>query len=216
MQKTDSKTLNFLRKNLVYIIIAFCVLAIGLSVTLMLVTGNKNDINVEPDNPVINPTDPDDPTINPDDPTDPADPVDAKVVFVSPVEKPTSIGAYSATMVWNGTLSRFSAHKAIDFFAAEGTDVLAVYDGTIEKVEKSVLTGFTVTINHGKGLKTVYNSLEENDVFKEGQTVKKGEVIGKISTTNRQEYKDGAHLHFEVFENDVNIDPAKYLTLDLK
>ena len=214
MQKTDSKTLNFLRKNLVYIIIAFCVLAIGLSVTLMLVTGNKTDVNVEPDNPVINPSD--DPTINPDDPSDPADPVDSKIVFIAPVENATSIGAYSTTMVWNGTLSRFSAHKAIDFFAAEGTDVLAVYDGTVEKIEKSVLTGFTVTINHGKGLKTVYNSLEENDLLKEGQAVKKGDVIGKVSLTNRQEYKDGAHLHFEVFENEVNVDPAKYLTLDLK
>lgn len=221
MQKS-SKTLDFMRKNLVYFIIAFCILAIGLSVTLMLVTGKEDSLLNEPDDSVINPVEPDepdDPVDNPDDPIEPiepVDPVDKTIIFLSPVENPSSIGEYSATMVWNSTLSRFSAHLATDFFAAEGTKVLAVYDGEIEKVEKSLLTGVTITVDHGNGLKTVYNSLAEDVSVTEGQSVKQGDEIGRISTTNLQEYKDGAHLHFEVSENGESVDPSKYLTLDLK
>jgi murein DD-endopeptidase MepM/ murein hydrolase activator NlpD len=73
-----------------------------------------------------------------------------------------------------------------------------------------------VTIDHGNGLKTVYNSLADGDSVTEGQVVKAGDVIGQVSVTNRQEYKSGAHLHFEVLENGDSIDPIKYLNMDNK
>ena len=105
---------------------------------------------------------------------------------------------------------------AIDFFAEEGTNVLAVYDGTISNIENTLLTGTTITIDHGNGLFTVYNSLADGDSVTVGQSVKQGDVIGQVSVSNRQEYKSGAHLHFEVYENGENIDPAKYLAFEEK
>jgi murein DD-endopeptidase MepM/ murein hydrolase activator NlpD len=120
---------------------------------------------------------------------------------------------YSETMVWSSTLNRFSSHTAIDFFANEGSSVFAVYDGVVKSVETSVLKGTTITIDHGNGLLTVYNSLADGDSVTVGQKVSKGQVIGQVSVTNRQEYKDGAHLHFEVIENGENIDPIKYLDI---
>ncbi|MBQ3166493.1 MAG: M23 family metallopeptidase, partial [Clostridia bacterium] len=74
----------------------------------------------------------------------------------------------------------------------------------------------TVTIDHGKGLKTVYNSIEPIEGLASGQKVEKGQVIGKVSTNNKQEYKDGPHLHFEVWENGESISPLKYLTVEEK
>ena len=47
-------------------------------------------------------------------------------------------------------------------------------------------------------------------------SVKQGDVIGTVSENNKQEYKDGPHLHFEVIENDKNISPMKYLTVEEK
>lgn len=44
----------------------------------------------------------------------------------------------------------------------------------------------------------------------------KGQVLGTISATNLQEYKDGAHLHFQTMENGAYIDPEKYLDLEEK
>ena len=133
-----------------------------------------------------------------------------------PVENATEIAGYSESMVFNSTLGRFSAHTAIDFFAAEGTPVYAVEDGTVESVTNGILEGVTVIIDHGDGLKTVYNSLADPDEVSVGQKVARGDKIGEVSVTNRQEYKDGAHLHFEVTENGETIDPGKYLVFEEK
>lgn len=234
MKHSNGKVITFIKRNALYLILAFCILAVGLSAILMLLIGEQNQsANIDdtpvienpvdkPDDPIIdNPVDkPDDPIIDTpvDKPDDPVidTPVNTVIEFILPVANATSIGEYSETMVFNSTLGRFTAHLAMDFFAPEGTQVLAVYDGTIESVENTLLGGTTITLNHGDGLKTVYNSLADGDMVSVGQQVKKGQVIGQVSVTNRQEYKDGAHLHFQVIENGEIIDPVKYLILQEK
>ncbi len=217
----SSKILRFMKRNAIYLILVACILAVGLSVTLMLINQSKSPAG-ELNNPgIVNPVpdgqEPNDQTgtVNPDDP-DGTNPVQKPVTFIMPVEAPTSIAEYSETMVWCSTLGRFQSHLAIDFYAQEGAPVLAVYDGVVESVESSLLEGITITIDHGNGLKTVYNSLADGDMVSEGQSVKAGDIIGEVSVTNRQEYKDGAHLHFEVLENGVTIDPDKYLAIEEK
>lgn len=224
MKEKTNKALTFLRRNALYIVLALCIVAVGLSIALMTTSEKENFGNID-DVPTI--TDPNnkEPTENnpSDSPSGPSvdnppveEPVDIPVEFIMPVSNPTSISEYSEQMVFNSTLNRYSAHKAIDFFAPEGTDVLAVFDGTILSVENTLLTGTTIVVDHGDGLKTVYNSLEDGELVTVGQQVKKGDVIGKVSLSNKQEYKAGAHLHFEVLENNELIDPVKYLNLDLK
>lgn len=208
MKKTHSKTLLFLKRNAVYFILSLCILAVGLSVTLMLV---NRDATIDTGSiPVEKPDDSGDGSL-PDD-----NPASAVITFVLPVNNATSIGEYSESMVFNQTLNRYSGHLAIDFFAPEGTEVLAVYDGTVESVTNTLLYGTTVVIDHGNGLKTVYNSLLDGEKVVVGQTVKQGDAIGEVSSTNRQEYKDGPHLHFSVEENGKTIDPVKYLSIDEK
>lgn len=227
-KENNSKVLRFIRRNALYLILAFCILAVGFSITLMLIRQNNQASVQKP--PVIEKPLPDDDngnentgnentgnentgTVTPEpQPT----PVAKPIVFIMPVNETSSIGAYSETMVWCSTMGRFETHLAIDFFAQEGTSVFAVYDGTVESIESSLLEGYTITIDHGNGLKTVYNSLADGDQVVEGQAVKQGDIIGQVSVSNRQEYKDGAHLHFEVIENGAIIDPAKYLTIDEK
>ena len=48
------------------------------------------------------------------------------------------------------------------------------------------------------------------------QTVAKGEVIATVAEANGNEYKDGAHLHFEITKDGTVVDPATYLTLEEK
>ncbi len=202
-----NRALLFIRKNAVYVVLALCIIAVGLSVTLMMVAQN-NSIRQELEVPVVNPDNNGD--------TTPDEPVDNVITFTLPVEKATGIEEYSEMPVFNSTLGRYEAHLAVDFFAPEGTDVVAVYDGKVESIENSLIYGTTITIDHGNGLKTVYNSLADGDMVVAGQQVAKGEVIGQVSVTNRHEYKEGAHLHFEVFENDVSVDPALYLMFEEK
>ena len=220
MKKANGKFVLFLKKNALWLILSFCIIAVGLSVTLMMLTGGDGGTQIEKpndDDEIQTPggnEDEDDDVIGPG--QDDEEPVDTVIVFAMPVENATSIGEYSETMVFNSTLSRFSTHLAIDFFAPEGTDVLAAYDGVVESVTNDLLKGYTVTIDHGNGLKTIYNSLADGDGVTAGQQVAKGDVIGQVSVTNRQEYKSGAHLHFEVMENNALIDPETYLVFDEK
>ncbi len=221
MKKESNKVLKFARKNAIYLVLAFCILAVGFAVTFMVIRQTKR-VNNELENPPSIDTPADNITDGNDDvgtnlpEPDIEQPVQKPITFIMPVSAPTSIAQYSDTLVWCSTLGRFQSHKAVDFYAQEGTDVLCAYDGVIESVESSLLSGVSVTVDHGNGLKTVYNSLADGDYVFEGKTVKTGDVIGQVSTTNRQEYKDGAHLHFEVIESGQTIDPVKYLAIEEK
>ena len=225
MKKTETKRIGFFRRNAVYIILAFCVLAVGLSLTLILTHGGNSAGDgtgqvtpIDPDKPEPDtPDNPDKPEPStPDNPDKPSEPVTKTIEFVMPIASAKEITAYTETLCYSETLGRFASHKAVDFFCDEGTTVVAVEDGTVESVTKDLLKGVTVVIDHGDGLKTTYNSLAEDPAVKKGQSVKKGDKIGEASVTNRQEYKSGAHLHFEVSEKGVSVDPAKYLTFDEK
>ena len=225
--KQQRTVLNFFKRNAAYIVLSLCVLAIGLSITLVMVNrtaeirrqnaareqSNITDIT-EPDS--SGNTEPDTPTGTPDTPDVPDVPVVNVISFILPVENMTSMEDYTETLAYNATLKRFQAHKAIDFFAAEGSSVYAAYDGVISDIETTLLTGTTITVDHGDGLYTVYNSLADGDDVFVGQTVKQGAKLGEVSITNRQEAAGGAHLHFQVVENGEVINPAKYLSLEEK
>ena len=145
------------------------------------------------------------------------EPTIKEIAFIMPVESGIILKDYTAaSVVYNQTLGIYTGHLALDVGGAENAKVFAAYDGEVVSIVESYLEGTTVTIDHGDGLKTVYNSIETNDGLSIGDRVLQGEEIGVISTNNRQEYKDGAHLHFEVWENGQKISPYKYLTINEK
>ncbi len=118
---------------------------------------------------------------------------------------------------YNQTLNSYYEHAGVDFMAEVGTEVLAAEDGTIESIYKDdLLSGTEIVVNHGNGLKTVYRFVTEAANVKVGDKVKKGEIIATVAEANGDEYKDGAHLHFEVLKNNQNVDPTTYLTLEEK
>ncbi len=218
--KQERRFTSFLKRNAAYIILALCILAIGLSITLVTISRSAKmryeESAREQSETVISeptqdtPTPVDEKTVTPDVPV-------AKVItFIMPVKSSTAVEDYTETLAYNSTLKRYQSHKAIDFFAEEGSPVYAVYGGTVSDIETTLLTGTTVTINHGNGLFTVYNSLADGEKVFVGQTVKQGTEIGAVSSSNRQESAEGAHLHFQVIENGEAINPAKYLALDEK
>ena len=115
------------------------------------------------------------------------------------------------------TLGSYYEHKGLDFSAEVGTEVFAADDGVVESIYKDdVLLGTEITVAHEGGIKTVYRFVEEAEGLKVGASVKKGDVIARVAEPTGNEYKEGAHLHFEVLENGVNVDPTKYLTLEEK
>ena len=79
-----------------------------------------------------------------------------------------------------------------------------------------MLSGTEIVVDHGNGLKTLYRFVEAKEGLKAGDSVEKGDVIATVAEANGDEYKDGAHLHFEILENGKKVDPAKHLTLEEK
>ena len=134
------------------------------------------------------------------------------IVFVMPIENGEIIKDFSNTSLkYNSTLKQWESHKAVDIKASDEANVLACYDGEVVDVSSTYLKGTVVTIKHNDSLQTVYGSLSENVLVKVGDKVSKGQVIGKVSNSAKNESEDGNHLHFEVLLNGIKVDPNLYL-----
>lgn len=93
---------------------------------------------------------------------------------------------------------------------SEPFEVLAAMSGEVTKVKMDVFKGNQITIKHPNGMETQYSSVADISV-KEGDKVAQGEVIAK-SQENEWNPQAGIHLHFEVLEEGVLINPRKYLS----
>lgn len=117
----------------------------------------------------------------------------------------------------NTTLNNYYVHAGVDFAASVGAQVFAVDDGVVESIYKDdLLLGTEITVDHGEGVKSVYRFVTEVDGLTVGAKVNRGEVIATVAEATGNEYKDGAHLHFEILENGKSVDPTIYLTLEEK
>ena len=100
-------------------------------------------------------------------------------------------------------------HKGIDIANKSAPSVLAADSGTV--LGAGWLDGYgygnRIIIDHGNGYKTVYAHLSRAYVVP-GQTVRRGDVIGKMGSTGRS---TGIHLHFEVIRNGVYLNPLSVL-----
>lgn len=101
-----------------------------------------------------------------------------------------------------------SPHSGIDYSAGVGTPVLAVAGGTVALAEDHFFGGKTVFIDHGGGLISMSMHLSEMSV-QTGQTVSRGQVIGKVGATGRV---SGPHLHFGFRWHGSRIDPRVLLS----
>ena len=72
--------------------------------------------------------------------------------------------------------------------------------------------GNCVKIDHGNGYYTLYAHMQKGLSVRNGDYVKKGQVLGYMGNSGNA---NGSHLHFEVWEGNNRIDPTNYLDNDL-
>lgn len=102
-------------------------------------------------------------------------------------------------------------HEGLDFAAKSGTSVYATADGTVVEADRKGGYGNCIDIDHGYNYLTRYAHLSEI-LVKDGQQVKRGELIGKVGSTGKS---TGPHLHYEVrFKNEPQ-NPVNYYFMDL-
>ncbi|WP_426035695.1 peptidoglycan DD-metalloendopeptidase family protein [Cypionkella sp. TWP1-2-1b2] len=96
-------------------------------------------------------------------------------------------------------------HKGTDWAAPVGTPVVAAFGGTILAAGDGGTYGNLIKISHPGNLETRYAHLSAfADGIKAGVAVTAGQLIGYIGTTGQS---TGPHLHFELYENGVAVDP---------
>ncbi|MCC4586286.1 peptidoglycan DD-metalloendopeptidase family protein [Xanthomonas sp. NCPPB 1067] len=90
-------------------------------------------------------------------------------------------------------------HDAIDILAPAGTPVLAVADGTVEKLFDSERGGLTVYQFEPSGTHCYYYAHLQRyaDGLTEKQAVTRGQVIGYVGSTGNAN-PAAPHLHFEI------------------
>jgi murein DD-endopeptidase MepM/ murein hydrolase activator NlpD len=91
-------------------------------------------------------------------------------------------------------------HEALDILAPRGTKVRAVEDGRVQKLFTSKAGGLTIyEFDPTQTFAYYYAHLDRyEDGLREGQMVKRGDVIGSVGSTGNAS-PDAPHLHFAIF-----------------
>ena len=96
-----------------------------------------------------------------------------------------------------------AGHRGTDIPAPEGTPILAAHSGTVLVSGWNDSYGNQVLLDNGAGLSTRYAHMTATAVMA-GETVTAGQVIGYVGSTGDS---TGNHLHFEVMQGGVRVDP---------
>ena len=99
------------------------------------------------------------------------------------------------------------SHTGIDIAAGRKSIVVAAQDGVAIRTGYNGAFGVVVELRHGNGYTSLYGHLT-TALVKEGDTIKKGQIIGLSGNTGRS---TGPHLHFEVRCNGVALNAEFFL-----
>lgn len=133
--------------------------------------------------------------------------------FVWPVPGYTylssTFGYRSGFYLQDGSWNPAQNHGAIDIPAPKGTPIKAAASGKVIIAGWVRGYGYTVMIDHGSNLLTLYGH-NSALLVKVGQTVTAGQQIAKCGSTGDS---TGNHCHFEVRKDGVKVDPLKYVSI---
>jgi murein DD-endopeptidase MepM/ murein hydrolase activator NlpD len=131
-----------------------------------------------------------------------------------PTTMPIAAGYYSSNYGYriDPITGRSTFHTGVDVIASPGTPVMAAAGGVVSSANFQSEYGNTIDVDHDNGLTSRYAHLSRMMV-KVGDVVMKGQVVGAVGSTGRT---TGPHLHFEVREKGIPLNPNKFLSLGQK
>ena len=112
--------------------------------------------------------------------------------------------AFGYTRIINDSVSR---HYGVDFPAPTGTAVTAPAPGRVLFAGMLQMTGYTILIEHGYGLKSWYQHMDSVAV-QPGDMVTTGQKLGEVGSTG---FATGPHLHYGMSVNGTFVNPWQYL-----
>ena len=103
----------------------------------------------------------------------------------------------------------YMPNTGIDYTNEEPFEVVSIMDGTVIDIKEDEMLGKIVEIRHDNNIISSYAGLSEILVQK-GEQVSTGSKIG-MSGTNKINENLGNHLHLEIYQNGINVDPLKII-----
>lgn len=107
---------------------------------------------------------------------------------------------------WHPVTGAWKYHSGLDIGAQYGAAIVASDGGIVSWCGEKGGYGECVMIDHGNGYYTLYGHMSGYAVSY-GQVVSKGDTIGYVGSTG---ISTGPHLHFEIREGGVCIDPEQF------
>ncbi len=131
-----------------------------------------------------------------------------------PTTMPVNGGYYSSNYGYRlDPISGHSEfHTGVDIVAPVGTQVMAAAGGVVSASTFMPEYGNVVDVDHDNGLTSRYAHLSKR-LVKAGDVVMKGQLIALVGNTGRT---TGPHLHFEVREKGIPLNPNKFLAIGKK
>lgn len=117
-------------------------------------------------------------------------------------------GLFGSQRIYKGTPGSY--HSGMDIATGtSGTPFTAPADGVVVLAAQSPFTleGHLLMIDHGMGLNSAFLHCSQV-LVKEGDTVRQGQVIGRIGMSGRA---SGPHLHWSLKWRDARLDPLLWL-----
>jgi murein DD-endopeptidase MepM/ murein hydrolase activator NlpD len=108
--------------------------------------------------------------------------------------------------VYKGKKVDQQVHLGFDLAVSAHTPVVAANDGKVVWAAPLGIYGNCIVLDHGYALQSIYGHLSEIGV-KEGEAVKRGQVIGKSGATG---LAGGDHLHFSMQVDGVQVNPIEW------
>lgn len=110
--------------------------------------------------------------------------------------------------VVTNSFNSLNSHFGTDIVAAPDEVVKATLDGTVTMATWTLETGYVIQIQHTNNLISVYKHNAEL-LKRVGMQVKAGDAIAIVG--NSGELTTGPHLHFELWQNGLALNPETYI-----
>lgn len=225
MKITREKVTDFLSGKGFYLVLAACLIAVGVTgfVAYFEYTTNKEPVleissqnmsgfissNEEVSSEIFAGTDASEPYSSAEE-TSSEETVQNIIAhsFSSPVEGEVIKGFSSEDFQFSATYNDMRIHEALDISCEEEALILSAGNGVVTAITNDSELGVCVEIDHGNGIIAYYCGLNEDLYVSEGKAVEQGSGIGLIGEIPG-ECADPVHLHIEFYKNGKPLDPTE-------
>lgn len=152
------------------------------------------------------------PTPMPDFTPAPPTPKPTAVQKLSPPVRGEVIWGFAVNeLIYSRTLDQWTTHTGVDVAAPKGSEVYAVFAGTVTEIFTDDSLGVMVEVKGANDMIAVYGNLKAEPPVKVGARINAGDIVGYVGDTAVSECGDKSHVHFELLKDEKYVDPQSYV-----